>query len=146
MPALTSTYETFEKPGLVAQYKLTNAKLFKGALVGALTTGYAGSMNYATAGLKFLGVTVETVDNAAGAAGDRSILIAKAGSFVFKCAAGFTPVIADIGKEVYANTDGEIQISTVGLTNQYKVGTITAIETTSNGQTGVRIRIDNYCV
>ncbi len=146
MPALTSSYETFEKPGLVAQYRLSNVKQYKGSLVAALTTGYAASITHTTASLKFLGVAVETVDNSAGAAGDRGILIAKAGSFIFKCATGFTPTIADIGKEVYANTDWEVQVSVTGLTNLYKVGTITAIETTSNGQTGVRIRIDNYCV
>jgi hypothetical protein len=117
-----------------------------GALLGALTTGYVGSMSHAVASLKFLGIALETVDNSAGAAGDKSLLIAKAGSFVFKCASGFTPVIADLGKEVYANTDWEVQVLTAGLTNLYKVGTITAIETTSNGQTGVRVRIDNYCV
>ena len=86
----------------------------------------------------------ETVDNSAGSAGDKSVNLTKSGSFVFKAASGFSPAVGDIGKEVYANTDWEVQVATAGLTNQYKVGTIVAIETTSTGAAGVRVRVDNY--
>jgi len=72
--------------------------------------------------------------------------ITKSGSFVFNAASGFAPSVADIGKEVYANSDWEVQVSTTGLTNQYKVGTIVALEATANGAAGVRVRIDNYTV
>ena len=92
----------------------------------------------------FVGVANETIDNSAGSAGDKSINLTKSGSFVFKAVAGFTPAIGDIGKEVYANTDWEVQVATAGLTNQYKVGTLVAIETTSTGASGVRVRVDNY--
>lgn len=107
-------------------------------------SGYAVAMAHGTANLKFIGIANELVDNTAGAAGDKSINVTKSGSFVMKAIAGFTPAIADLGKEVYANTDWEVQISTSGLTNQYKVGTIVAIETTSTGAAGVRVRVDNY--
>lgn len=143
MPSLTQAYEAFERPGLVVAYKLSNVKIFKGALVGVNASGFAVPMSHATANLKFIGIANETVDNSAGAAGDKQITVTKTGSFVVK-PTGFTAAQADIGKEAYANTDWEIQIATAGLTNQYKVGTIVSLETTSTGAAGVRIRVDNY--
>jgi hypothetical protein len=144
LAALTQSYETFERPGLVVAYKQSNAKIYKGALVGLNASGYAVPMAHGTASLKFVGVANETVDNSSGAAGDKSLNLTKSGSFVFKAASGFTPAVGDLGKEVYANTDWEVQVATAGLTNQYKVGTIVGIETTSTGSTGVRVRVDNY--
>lgn len=144
MAALTQPFETFEKPGLVVNYKTTNAKIYKGALVGINGSGYLCSMSQAVSGLKFAGVANETVDNASGSPGDKALNVTKCGSFVFKAAASFVPAIADLGKEVYANSDWEVQISTSGLTNLYKVGTIVGIESTSTGASGVRVRIDNY--
>ena len=146
MAALASNLETFEKPGLVVSYKQSNVALYKGALVGVNASGYLVAMAHGTANLKFIGVCNEKVDNSAGSAGDKSVNVTKSGSFVFKAASGYTPAIADIGKEVYANTDWEVQIATGGLTNQYKVGTIVGTERTSDGSEGVRIRIDSYVV
>lgn len=144
--ALNKPFETYERPGLVVSYKLNNVKVFKGALVGVNAAGMAVPMSQATAGLKLVGVANDTVDNSAGVAGAKSANVTKAGAFVFKAASGFTPLQADVGKEVYCTTDWEVQVSTVGLTNQYKVGTIVAVEATSTGQAGVRVRIDNYNV
>ncbi len=146
MAALATAFEAFEKPGLVVNYKASNVKIYKGGLVAINASGYGIPIAHGTANLKFAGVANETIDNSGGSAGDRGVNLTKSGSFVFKAASGFTPAIADLGKEVYANTDWEVQISTSGLTNQYKVGTITALETTSTGATGVRVRIDNHCV
>lgn len=146
MPALTQPFENFERPGLVVSYKISNVKIYKGALIGLNSSGYAVAMNHATASLKFIGVANETTDNSSGVAGDKQSTVTKTGSFVYRPAAGFTPTVADLGKECYANTDNEVQVATAGLTNQYKVGTIVALETTSTGQAGVRVRIDNYSV
>ena len=146
MAALATAFEAFEKPGLVVNYKVSNVAIYKGGLLGINSSGYLIPMAHGTGSLKFAGVAAESVNNAAGSAGDKSILACKVGSFIFKAVSGFTPAITDLGKEVYANTDWEVQISTSGLTNQYKVGTITAIETTSTGAAGVRVRIDNYTV
>lgn len=144
MPALTQAYEAFERPGLVVSYRASAAKLFKGALIGVTATGHAAPMSPSVAGLRFVGVANESVDNSAGAAGDKGIATTKSGAFVFRAAAGYTPILADIGKEVYAASDWEVQVLTAGLTNAYKVGTIVALETTSTGAAGVRVRIDNY--
>ncbi|HEY0868186.1 MAG TPA: hypothetical protein VGE01_12445 [Fimbriimonas sp.] len=144
MPSLTQPYEAFEKPGLVVSYKVSNVKIYKGALVALNTSGYAVPITHGTASLKFIGVATETVDNSAGSAGDKSVIVAKSGSFLMKPAAGFSPVLVDLAKEVYAASDWEVQVSTTGLTNLYKVGTIVGVETTSTGVTGARIRIGTY--
>ncbi|MCW5941699.1 MAG: hypothetical protein KIS66_05680 [Fimbriimonadaceae bacterium] len=146
MSTLAKAYEAFEKPGLVVSCKVSNLVVYKGALVGVNASGYVAPMAHGTANLKFAGVANETVDNAAGSAGDKSVNVTKCGSFVFKAASGFTPAQADLGKEVYANTDWEVQISSGGLTNAYKVGTIVALENTSTGSAGVRVRVDNHVV
>jgi hypothetical protein len=143
---LTTPFETFERPGLVVSYKLSNVQIYKGALVGVNASGYLIPMSHTTASLKFVGVANETVDNSAGSAGDKSMNVTKCGSFVLTAAASYTPVVADIGKELYANSDFEVQISTSGLTNSYKIGTIVTLESTSTGVAGVRARIDNYSV
>lgn len=146
MAALTQPYETFERPGIVVAYKMAAAKIFKGGLVAVNASGFALPAAHGTANLKFVGVANETTDDAAGAAGDKTMPVTKSGCFVFRAASGYAPAAADIGKEVYANTDWEVQIATAGLTNQYKVGTIVGVETTSTGVAGVRVRIDNYTV
>ncbi len=146
MAALTQAFETFERPGIVMSYKQAAVKIYKGAIVALNAAGYVQPMAHGTANLKFVGVANETVDNTAGAAGDKSVTITKTGSFVFKAVAGFNPAITDLGKEVYANTDWEVQAATAGLTNQYKIGTIVTTETTSGGLSGVRVRVDNYSV
>ena len=146
MAQLTMGYETYERPGLVVAYRVAAVKVWKGALVGIDATGYLRPMNPATANLRFVGVANETVDNAAGAPGDRTLNVTKTGAFVLKAATGYAPSVADMSKEVYAASDWEGQIATTGLTNQYKVGTIAAVESTATGANGVRVRIDNYSV
>ena len=144
MAALTQSYENFEKPGLVVSYKASNVKVYKGAAVGINSSGYLVPMAHGTASLKFAGIANETVDNSAGSAGDKSVNITKSGSFVFKAASGYTQAQADVGAEVYVNTDWEVQTGTGGLTNQYKLGRITGLENTSTGASGVRVRVDGY--
>lgn len=144
MSALTKAYETFEKPGLLIAYRLAATAIFKGALVGVDSSGYLVPMDHDVASLKFVGIAADTIDNSAGSPGDRSVNVSKSGSFVFKAATGYAPSQADIGKEAYANTDWEVQAASAGLTTAYKVGRIVALETTSTGAAGVRIRLDGY--
>jgi hypothetical protein len=127
-------------------YKLAATKVWKGAMVGVDATGYLRPMNPATANLKFVGMANETVDNAAGNAGDKSVNVTKTGSFVLKAASGYTPAITELGKEAYAASDWETNSSATGLTNAYKIGTIVAVETSATGSPGARVRIDNYTV
>ncbi|MBS1715874.1 MAG: hypothetical protein JST30_16220 [Armatimonadetes bacterium] len=144
--SLSKAFETYERPGLVVSYKTAAVKVYKGAAVGVNALGYLVPMSHSTASLKFVGTANETVDNTGGASGDKSVNVTKSGSFVFKAASGFTPVVADVGKELYAASDWEVQTTNAGLTNSYKVGTVVGPETTSTGQPGYRVRIDNYTV
>lgn len=144
MAQLAASYETYERPGLVVSYKIAAVKVWKGALLGLDATGYARPMTPSTASMRFVGIANETVDNALGGAGDRSVNTTKTGSFVLKAASGYTPAIADLGKEAYAASDWEAQVVTTGLTNAYKIGTVVALETTATGAAGIRVRIDNY--
>lgn len=146
MPALNKAYESFERPGLVVSYRLSNVRVFKGALVGVNASGFLVPMAHGTSGLRFVGVANETVDNSTGSAGARSVNVTKSGSFVCVPIVGVSPTVADLGKVVYANTDWEFQIATAGLTNQYAIGTVVGFETSSTGQNGARIRIDNHTV
>ncbi len=141
---LTQPYENFEKPGIVVGYKLSNVKVYKGSMLALNASGFAIPITHATASLKFIGIANETLDNSAGNAGDKSINVTKSGSFVFKAAAGFVPVQADLGKELYAFSDWEVQIATAGLTNLYKTGRIVGLEATSTGVSGVRLRVEDY--
>ena len=146
MAQLTAGYETYERPGLVVAYRMAATKIWKGALVVLDATGYLRPMNPATAGLRFVGMANETVDNLTGAAGDRTVNVTKTGAFVLKAATGYVPSIADLGKEVYAASDWEGQIAVAGLANPYRVGTVVAVEGTATGASGVRVRIDNHSV
>jgi len=144
MPQLTQPYEAYERPGLVVAYKMAAVKVFKGAALGVAADGFCLPMTPATAGLRFIGIAVETVDNVGGTAGAKSVNVAKSGAFVFKPASGYTPAQADLGKEAHAASDWEIQVSATGLANAYKTGVVIGLETTSTGAAGLRIRIDNH--
>jgi hypothetical protein len=142
MAAHSAPFEAGFKPGHIVLYKIAaSTTIYKGALVALDTDGYVTPMTHATASLKFMGVAEETVTND-GADGDASVRVAKEGSYVI---AG-SGTQADIGKEVYALDDATIQLTTGGLTNSYKVGTVLGIENTSKGAAGMRIRIENYTV
>ncbi|MBV6458964.1 MAG: hypothetical protein HONBIEJF_02103 [Fimbriimonadaceae bacterium] len=143
MAALTAPYEAFERPGIVIAYKMSNVKIYKGSMVGINSLGFVIPMTHATANLKYVGVANETVDNSTGSSGDKLINVTKNGSFVVK-ASSFTPSLANLGSEVYILSDWEVQINATGLTNSYKAGTIVAVENTSGGVSGVRIRIENH--
>lgn len=144
MPQLAQPYETYERPGLIQTYRMAATKIFKGALVGLNTDGYALPMAHGTASLRFVGIASETVDNSGGAPGAKRLNVTKSGSFVLRAATGFIPALADVGRDVHASTDWEVQVATGGLTHVYVVGTITALENTSTGQPGVRVRIDRH--
>lgn len=146
MSALTKNYENFERPGLVVSYRVSNVKIYKGALVGLNASGHLVPMLHTISGLRFVGVANELCDNSAGTAGQKFVNVTKSGSFVYTPVSGFTPTVADLGKEIFAQTDNDLQVATAGLTTQYKVGTIVALEQSSAGLAGIRIRIDNYTV
>lgn len=146
MPILNKPFETFERPGLVVNYAMANVRIYKGAMVGLNTDGFAQPMSPDDEDLLFVGVANESFDNRDGEPGDASINLTKSGSFVFAAVEDFVPVQADLGKAAFAASDYEVTVDDDELDNAYAVGTIIAIETTSTGAPGVRVRIDNATV
>ncbi|MCH8274212.1 MAG: hypothetical protein IH851_05430 [Armatimonadetes bacterium] len=142
MAALTKAYETQQKPTVIVSYPVAaSTTIYKGALVGVNSIGYVVPMDHATASLTYMGIAEETVDNSSGSDGDVSVRVSKTGSGVFADAG--TATQADIGQTLNVKTDNEVQVGTLSLTNVYAVGTLVALETTSTGATGLRVRIDN---
>jgi hypothetical protein len=143
MPQLSKPLENFEKPGIVIRYTIASStKIYKGSLVALNSAGYAVPLNPATASLRFIGVANETVANQSG--GSLIVNVSKSGTFVFPNTG--TNAQSAIGKTIYSNGDGSVTDSSSGLTNAYAVGTSVAIETASNGEPGLRIRINNHTI
>ena len=110
MAALTVPYESFEKPGLVVNYKISNVKIFKGGLIGINASGYAIPLAHGTASLKFVGVANESIDNSAGAAGDKSLNATKSGSFVFRPRVGSFPPLPILAKKSMRTRIGRFKL------------------------------------
>lgn len=83
------------------------AKIYRGSMVALSATGFA-AMPTAATGLKIVGVATQTVDNTAGADGDKSIDY-KVGVFCRTNSASADLItIADIGNLVYAIDGGTV--------------------------------------
>jgi len=137
---LNKTYETYERPGLIQNYKLGLSRIYKGALVGLTAAGAPAPLTPA-APMRFLGIA-ENEGNPAGPEAARGISVAKTGTFVLRAATGWSPAPTDLGRVVYAVSDWEVRPNSTGLANAIPVGIIVAIESTSIGDSGVRVRID----
>jgi hypothetical protein len=134
MAASTGPREAARKPSERQSYKIGAVKINKGTLAfGRVADGFAyPARSVASITDVLLGVSYETVDNSAGAAGAKNILIEKSGSYVFALAT----TQASIGQPVYALDDQTLTLvsgSTVVL-----VGYIEEIIDAAN----VRIRIN----
>lgn len=142
MAALTQAYEAFEKPAEIVVHPIAaSTTIYKGGLVGFNSSGFLVPMDHSVGSLTFAGIAQETVANT-GANGAKHAKVIKLGSGVFADAG--SAMQASVGKEVYAKTDNEVQVTTGGLINQYKVGTIVALEKTSLGANGLRVRINKH--
>lgn len=102
MAALTQDRNTKVKFELYLQaYKLGAVKVYGGGLVKTTdATGFASAASD-TAATRVVGVAKEQVDNSAGAAGDKSVVVGK-GVYGF---AHTGLVQADVGKDVYVSDD-----------------------------------------
>lgn len=108
MSALTKDRNTVRKQGDYAAYPVKGgSKIYAGSMVAMGVDGYAvpGSD---TAGLKFLGISREYVDNTTGADGGLTVTVWRRGCFELS-ASGMTK--ANVGDAVYMADD-----QTVGLT------------------------------
>ncbi|GIV11454.1 MAG: hypothetical protein KatS3mg020_0945 [Fimbriimonadales bacterium] len=137
MPALTQPYETQEREGLIIAYPVkANTKIWKGALVCVDNTGNLAPASD-SAGLRFVGVAFESVDNTGGANGATRCRVIKRGCFIYNCSGSYTQ--ADVGATVRAISDNEVAKTSA---NNIIVGTV--VELVDGNR--VRIRIDNHTV
>jgi hypothetical protein len=119
-------------------------KIYKGSLA-VIRDGLIRPADKGLSVLGFAGVAVETADTISSDK-PRSCLIAKTGAFVFKADDSFTPKQEHVGMMAFASSDWEVTVSPDLGWEWIEVGTITAIESTSTGQSGVRIRIDKVTI
>ncbi|MEN6521269.1 MAG: hypothetical protein ABFD46_08995 [Armatimonadota bacterium] len=136
MTATTTARESKRKDGELIAYKMAAVKIPKGALVNINAAGFATNASD-TAGETFVGVAYETVDNSAGAAGDKEIRVETTGTFVF-ADGGSNGAQTDLGIE-FKIVDNQT-VTDAATTNNIKAGVcVESVDTTN-----VRIRIDRY--
>ena len=120
MAALTKDRATPYREGIEIEFPVAaNSKIFSGSLVCANTSGYAVPAAD-TAGLKFLGVALEQVDNTGGANGAKIVRLRR--TWVFELDA--TSVTqAMVGTDMYAKDDHTVD-DAAGTTNDIRVGVL----------------------
>ena len=112
--ALTKPFDIGIKKGDECRMKMAAVKIYQGGAVGVvLATGYATPMVVATAGMRFVGVAEETIDNSAGSAGDKWIRIKRTGLCGFDNT-GLT--VANVGQWVFfTDYDHQVQATATAV-------------------------------
>lgn len=126
MAALTAGRNTVEALGSIFTLPAAAAKIYAGALVALNNAGYATKGAAATTLIAF-GRAEETVDNAAGAAGDLNV---KVRTGVFKWAnssAGDLIANTEIGKDCYIVDDQTVAKTNGGATRS-RAGKVVFVE------------------
>jgi predicted RecA/RadA family phage recombinase len=118
MAALTKDRATPYREGIEIEFPVAaNSKIYSGSLVCANTSGYAVPAAD-TAGLKFLGVALEQVDNTGGANGAKIVRLRRTGVFEFDA---ISVTQAMVGTAMYVKDDHTVD-DAAGATNDIKVG------------------------
>lgn len=116
--ALAADRNTEMKDGELLSLPMAAALVYAGALVAINSSGYA-TKGQAAVGMTYLGRAEEQVDNSAGNAGDKNILVRRGKAFKWKNSGTSAIVQADLGKICYIEDD-----QTVSKTDQ--AGTLSA--------------------
>ena len=109
----------------------TSQHIFKGALVGLSSGGYAQPL---TAGDLFVGIAYEEIDNTAGSDGDKSVRLYTLGDFGHPLAGA---ALANIGDAVYASADDTLTFTSTG--NSY-AGRVMDVPVSG----GILLRLDSF--
>lgn len=137
MAVLTANVDRKEKQGKeLAHPVVASDIIYAGALCKHNAAGFLAPCS-AEAGAVFAGVSIEKIDNSAGAAGDLKCRVAKEGAYLM-AGSGFSQ--ANVGASVYASDDNTV--STTQGANEQEVGKI--VEFIS--ATLVRVKIDNVAI
>jgi len=126
MSALVSDRNTPHMDGELLGLKMAAAKIFAGSLVALNAAGFAAPGATATT-LTAVGRAEETVDNSAGAAGDKTVLVRRRRSFKF-ANLGADPIVqADLMKTCYIVDDQTVAKTSGGATRSV-AGTVVQID------------------
>ncbi|MFQ3550393.1 MAG: hypothetical protein SNJ70_11670 [Armatimonadota bacterium] len=136
MSATQQARESKRKDGKLISYPMAQAKIPKGALVCINADGYAVNA-VDSANHTFAGVAFETVDNSAGANGDKNIRVFTSGTFEFVDGGG-NCAQTDIGV-AFKIVDNQT-VTDASTTANITAGV--AVERISSNK--VRIRIDRF--
>ncbi len=133
MADLTAARDDERQNGELIAVPLAAVKVFKGALLTFNSAGYA---DVGDASEPLAGVAIETVDNSAGAAGDKTVRVWRTGVFTF-AGSGFTQ--ADVGKQVQVSDDQTVVLNSAG-SGKVQIGRI--VEFVSATSVRVQINVD----
>jgi hypothetical protein len=127
MADATQPLNTPERPGLITRLLLAaSALIYQGVLVAVNSAGNAVKASD-TAGLRVMGMALDTADNTDGAAGDLGVDV-KQGIFLFDNSAGAAVDADDVGKLCYVEDD-----HTVAESSTHKVIAGRVVEVESRG-------------
>ena len=129
MAALTKNRPTPYREGVELDFPVAaGAKIYAGSLVCANASGYA-TPAADTAGLKFLGVALEQVDNTDGANGAKIVRVRMTGVFEFDA---LSITQAMVGSPMYVIDDHTID-DAAGPLNDIRVGLLVKYVTNTRG-------------
>lgn len=134
MTALSQPYDARRKDGVLVAYPVAaGAHVHKGGLIAvAATTGLAQPAADA-AGVTFVGIAYEDMDNTGGAAGAKLVRLLKTGVFTYaKTAAAQT----DVGKTAFVVDDATV--STAATADNVACGVVVGVPDAAS----VQVRID----
>lgn len=120
MAALTKDRATPYRDGIEIEFPVAaNSKIYSGSLVCANTSGYAVPAAD-TAGLTFLGVALEQVDNTGGADGVKKVRLRRTGVFEFDATSITQAMVGDVMFAMDDHTMGD----TTAAINDVRVGVL----------------------
>jgi hypothetical protein len=111
--ALSAVADIQRKEGSIVSHKMAAVKIFQGALVTVNAAGFLTNVVDA-AGAYFAGIAVETVDNSAGAAGDKEIRVYRTG--IVKLATSGA-ARSNVGDTVYASANDVVTFTSAANRN-----------------------------
>ena len=120
MADLTAVRDEQHQQGVQIPRKMSNVKIFSGALVEVNSSGYADNAGD-DAGAVFAGVAQETKDNSGGSAGDLEIVVRQGG--VVQVATAFTAAQTNVGDEVTLSDNQTVDLA-ANTTNDVTCGRI----------------------
>ena len=91
--------------GVLVDVALAAVQVYKGSILSFNAAGYA---DVADASETFAGVAMESVDNSAGAAGDKAVRVWRSGVVELNCAAATQ---ATVGKEAFVTDDNTVHFT-----------------------------------